>query len=448
MRLIRALAAATVLALTLLAAIGQALAGAAPWSAPVALQACPALEGPRVLFPSNKPDHPTGPGAVIWRASAACPGGEGVRVAPVGSGDLPDSPVIPPAAGGRASGLRGTLTAAVAPHGQLLLAGSGGAPIQGPASGPFAPLGGLAASPAPIAAATAYLGDVALATPSSDGRLRLYVERYFAHRIDRSTVIEVSGARSAQALAIAMDFRTDALAAWVQGGSIYARDMPASGGVHPIQRLAPAGANPRIAALLSDDNRAILAWSEESKGETSIYVDRSHVGVRFGAPTLLERFTNPGGLPSPTASPALVRLSSESVMMAWSGASEGRWAVRTAAIDLQGIGSPTTVSSPSQNALLADLAPGPEGDALVIWTQPQQSPAGTFELEDQAIYAARGFDAYPKRTIFGQPEEVAPPGPNYDPTVALDPASDEALALWRGQGNALQYAVRGAPKAP
>ncbi len=224
--------------------------------------------------------------------------------------------------------------------------------------------------------------------------------------------------------------------------------MPASGGVHPIQRLDSTGANPRIAALLSDDNRAILAWSEESKGETSIYVDRSHVGVRFGAPTLLERFHNPGGLPSPTASPALVRLSSESVMMAWSGASEGRWAVRTAAIDLQGIGSPTTVSSPSQNALLADLAPGPNGDALVIWTQPQQSPAGTFELEDQAVFAARGFDAYPKRTIFGQPEEVAPPGPNHDATVALDPASDEALALWRGQGNALQYAIRSSPKGP
>ncbi len=214
MRLIRALAAATVIAVTLPAAIGQALAGATPWSAPAALQSCPALEGPRVLFPSNKPAHPTGAGAVIWRASAACPGGEGVRVAPIGSGDLPDSHVNP-SAGGRTSGPRGALTAAVAPHGQLLLAGSGGAPVQGSASGPFAPLGGLAASPAPVAATTAYLGDVALATPSSDGRLRLYVERYFAHRISRSTVIESSGARSAQALAIAMDFRTDALAAWV-----------------------------------------------------------------------------------------------------------------------------------------------------------------------------------------------------------------------------------------
>lgn len=439
---------ATLLAVTLLAAIGQALAGATPWSAPAALQACPALEGARVLFPSDKPDHPTGAGAVIWRASPACPGGEGVRVAPIGSGDLPGGPGIPAAANGHASGPRGALTAAVAPHGQLLLAGSSGAPVQGSASGPFAPLGGLAASPAPIAATTAYLGDVALATPSSGGRLRLYVERYFAHRIDRSTVIESAGARSAQALAIAMDFRTDALAAWVQGGSIYARDMPASGHAHSIQRLAPAGADPRIAALLSDDNRAILAWSEESKGETSIYVDRSHVGVRFGVPTLLERFVNPGGLPSPTASPELVRLSSESVMMAWSGAGEGHWVVRTAAIDLQGIGAPTTVSSPSQNALLADLATGPDGDALLLWTQPQQSPVGTFELEDQAIFAARGFDAYPKRTIFGQPEEVAPTGPNSAATVALDPASDQALALWRGPGNALQYAIRSSPKGP
>ncbi len=129
-------------------------------------------------------------------------------------------------------------------------------------------------------------------------------------------------------------------------------------------------------------------------------------------------------------------------MMAWSGAAHGHWVVRSAAIDLNGIGPVATISDARADALLSDLAPGPDGEALALWTQPRRQPAGGLDTADQALYAARGLDAYPDTTIFGAPEAVVAPGPTSDATLAFDPASDRALALWRGEGGAVEYAIR------
>ena len=129
-----------------------------------------------------------------------------------------------------------------------------------------------------------------------------------------------------------MDYRSEVLAVWVQGGTLYARLLPGQGAARPAERLARVGAHPHIAALLSDDGRAIVAWSEQRGARTSVYIDRSGSGVRFRAAELLERFEDPDGLTAPAASPSLVRLSSESVMLAWAGASAGHWVVRTASV--------------------------------------------------------------------------------------------------------------------
>jgi len=133
-------------------------------------------------------------------------------------------------------------------------------------------------------------------------------------------------------------------------------------------------------------------------------------------------------------------------MMAWTGAEAGHLVVRAAAIDLHGVRPPSTISSPGRDALLADLAPGPDGEALALWTEPQTTPIG-LDLGRQAIFAARGFDAYPGPPAFAVGEQVAPAGPNSDPTIAIDPDSDRAIAVWRGGAGAIAYAVRatGAP---
>jgi hypothetical protein len=433
---------------------------ASPWSAPAVLSDCPATASPQVVFPSDRPSHATGRGAVVWSAAPTCLGGSGARVAAIVADDVPGAGVLPRTATGQPIAPRGPLLASGAPHGQIVIAGAWpGEParallIQGGAGGPFSALAPPGGASAPIALAHAYLGDVALASPPGGGGggrggadrssgLRVHVERFFSHRFARNVSASANGHGSLQALTLAMDFRSDALAVWAQDGAIYARDLPGSGTHHPIQRLGPAGSRPRIAAVLSDDNRAIVAWTEQRATQTTVYVDRSAIGVRFGAANALERFTDPDGVASPAASPSLVRLSSESVMLAWAGVAGSHWVVRAAPVDLQGVRAVSTIAAPDTDALLADLAPGPAGDALLLWTEPSPTAAGPPDVQRQAIFAARGIDSFPGRAIFGPPEPVAPPGPVSDATVAVDPDSDRAVSVWRGEGAAIEYSIRG-----
>ena len=239
-----------------------------------------------------------------------------------------------------------------------------------------------------------------------------------------------------------MDFRSDALVAFAQGGEVYARDLPSSGAHHVLQRLGPAGSHPHILALLSDDNRGIVMWVRQRGATTSIYFDYSAAGVRFGPPRLLESFTDPDRLAPPTGGLQLIRLSSESVMSAWAGAEDGHWVVRSAPIDQHGLQQISTISNPDGDALLSALQPGPKSEAIALWTQPLRTATGAPNLAQQSLLAARGIDALPGKTIFGQPEEVAPPGPISDATLAIDPDTDRAIAAWRGSGGSIRYSIR------
>jgi hypothetical protein len=222
------------------------------WSAPANLSGCPAAAAAWVVFPSDKPTQATGPGAIVWEASQACPGGEGARVAAIGAGDRPDTSIVPRTSGGHAIVPRGALVAGGAPHGQIVIAGADGLLIQGAAGGPFSPLLALGGSAAPMALTTAYLGDVALASPpaapSGGNGLNVHVERFFTHRFARNVTVRSAGGGPLEALTLAMDFRSEALAVWAQHGAIYARLVPNRGAARPIERLASVGAHVRIAA--------------------------------------------------------------------------------------------------------------------------------------------------------------------------------------------------------
>ncbi len=432
--------------------VAAATASDSSWSTPARLGSCPALGAARAAFPRDEPAHATGRGAVVWSASRECAGGAGTLVAPIGAEDRPQAPHYASTGSGRRVQLRAPLAVAPAPHGEIAIAGSASSPstldgelVQGTATGPFAPLGALAGTSSAGTLATGYLGDVAAAWPTGGGGarggVRVDVERYFASALSPPRIVP-SGAGAPQAPIVSLDYRTDAIVVWRQAGALLARELPGRGGARPTQRLASVGPHVRVAALISDDDRAIVVWTDERAGRTSVYLDASGANVSFGAPRLLERFTNPGGAPDPQGSPRLVRLRSESVMLAWSGAREGRWVVRAAAIDFNGIGRFATISAPGAQALLSDLAPGPDGEAIALWSEPQPGAGGALDLGEQAIVAARGIDSYPDSAIFAQPVQVAPPGANGEATVAFDPASDGALALWRGAGGAIEYAVR------
>jgi hypothetical protein len=479
------------------------------WSQPAILSSCPGAGAPYVVFPRDKPTHATGKGAIVWSASPPCPGGAGAQVATLSREDIPGQPTFPRTATGRTIALSGPLAAAAGPYGRIVIAGASGAGssdpggsaagpnttapgparpnttgpnsarsttagsnsatptgnlllTEGHAGGPFTTPLAIGPPASTFAFTTAYLGDVALvssagATSGSGadtergdvhghlGDIQLRVQRHHAGRFAAPTQVSTGGDTSIDALTVALDYRSDRLIAWSQRGSVYTRELPASGAPHPVQRLGRVGLGPpsgaRIAAVASDDDRGIVAWSYRNAGQTSIYVARSQTGVRFTAPQLLERFLDPPDLPSYVDSPHIVRLSSESVMMAWTGAEAGHWVIRTAAIDLNGVRPPDTISAPSRDALLADLAPGPDDEVLALWTEPQETAAG-LNLGSQAIFAARGFDAYPGQTAFTPGEQVAPTGPNSEATIALDPASDRAVAAWRTGAGLLAYAIR------
>ena len=120
--------------------------------------------------------------------------------------------------------------------------------------------------------------------------------------------------------------------------------------------------------------------------------------------------------------------------------------VRTAPIDLHGVRAADTISPPGRDALLAGFAPGPDDEVLALWTEPQPTSTG-LDLARQAIFAARGFDAYPGQTAFAAGNRLPRRGRTATPTIALDPDSDRAIAAWRTGAGLLAYAIR-APGAP
>ena len=399
-----------------------------------------------MLFPSNEPGHRTGPGAIVWRASAGCPGGAGARVAPIGAIQAAGSST------GTAIGpqtplpVQGPLAMGVAPGGRVAIigrpAGAGGASaiaLQGRAEGPFAAIPPGPLFRAPFAATNGYLGDLAVAGGAPGERLQLQIERFYTTSFGRHEL--VAAGPGVRLLTPALDYRSDAVLVWEQGGSILVQYLPASGPPGTPQRIAAAGPDLRIAALLSDDRRAVVAWSEQQGDTTDVYLDRSGKGVTFGVPRLLESFANPHGVAPPPASPSLIRLSTESVMLAWSSLVNGRWVIRSAAVDQDRVGPPTTTFAANGDALLADVQPGPRADALLLWTEPAAGATQAGGTTGQAIYATRGFRGVGSRIVFEAPEEVAPSAPNSEATVAVDPDSDRAVAVWR-EGQLLRYSVR------
>jgi len=459
------------------------------WSQPAILSDCPGTGAPHVVFPSDSPTEGTGPGAIVWSVTAPCPTGAGVLLAPISADDLPGQPAAPRTAAGATIALRGPVSATGGPYGRVVIAAAStgepdpeavleasgkGTPTTGPrprrkgapkggggrgmregellltegaAGGPFAAPLALGGPAGTFAFATAYLGDAALASladPHGQINVQLRVQRHHAQRFAAPAEVTATGAGadSIEALTVALDFRSDRLVVFSREGSLFARELPGKGAPHALQRLGPSSpAGARIAAVISDDDRAIVAWTVRHDGQTSVYVSQSQPGVRFTQPQLLEAFPDPPGLPGYVDSPQLVRLSSESVMLAWTGAVAGHWAIRAAAIDQRGVLPPSTISPAGRDALLAGLAAGPNDEALTLWSEPQSTAAG-LDLGEQAIFAARGFDGYPEQVKFAGPELLAAPGPNSDATVAFDPDSDRAVAAWRTGAGALAYAVR------
>lgn len=425
-----------------------------PTVAPAPLTQQCADSAPRVVFPQSSPFRRSGVGAVLWQGisqARGCAPSHAPMLAPVTNGDLLASPR--PLSGAAAhlaaaaATARGQVIAALQPTGRdgASMPTLTEAPADRSFPEPRALVGGLGPAPA---TATGYLGDVAVAwvaaspRPRADhgARIALDVQRYFAGApVPRGRY--AIGAGAVSDLGVTLDYRTDALLTWVQSGRLLARFVSATGPARAIQTLGSQIAS-EPAALVSDDGHAIVAWVRRSPAagraahNAYVYLSISGADARFGPPRLVERFSEPSAsAPSPNV--ALVRLSTESVTMAWSGrAVSGRYVVRSASVGLSGLGPTTTLSDPHADAVLATLAAGPRADALAVWSGPSGAPGRT-------SVAGRLFVPSFKRDLLGPMMNLAAPGPYADPAGAFDPASDRALVAWRAQDTAsgVRYAL-------
>lgn len=422
---------------------------AAPWSAPAPLAGCAGPGGLRVLFPSDRPVHRTGPGAIVWSTQAGACGRRGnVRIAAIGAGDRPR------AGHGAPAQLSQVDAVATAPGGRIALAGppagdaagreGAGATdpkvsariLEGRAGGSLFGEDRLVRA-GPVAAASAYLDDVAFASLDRAGAVQVQLQRHYSSRFAAPVSLGRAGAPVGN-VAVALDYRSDLMTAWQQGGWLWGRWLYQSGRRGPLQRIARVRPPLQLLALNSDDGHGMAAWVEQRGALTAVRIAISGRRGRFDGSQLLERYRDPRGAPPAPGSLRLIRLARESVMIAWPGVRAGHYVVRTAAVSLGGVRPAATLGVPGGDLRLDDFEPGPRNEALELLTA---GPPGASELLAARAVNRRGT------ALLGAPERIAGPGPIAAAGLAFDPDSDVALAAWR-EGDALRYALRRAQPGP
>jgi hypothetical protein len=270
-----------------------------------------------------------------------------------------------------------------------------------------------------------------------------------------------------------MDYRSDLLLAWQQSGSIFARVLRAHGTDDPTQRLGPSEPEPQLQAMLSDNNHGMVAWSSTSPAGsggsaapvTTTYIDISGTGVRFGGPQTVATYSDPAEVGKSEGSLALVRLADENVQMGWTTVEDGHYVVRSAPAVYATSSLTTLLSNPDEDAVLADLAAGPANEAIALWTNgPRQAPslqsvssapvesvpwesttppAAPAQPAQSELWEARTSIVPRDHVVLQPPEMIAPAGPVADPTVAVDPRNDDAVAAWSlvGADPSVEYSV-------
>jgi hypothetical protein len=263
------------------------------------------------------------------------------------------------------------------------------------------------------------------------------VERYFRSAFDRPLGIPIP-IGGVSALVATMDYRSDVLVAWEQNGAIYAHMLRASGRTEPTQRVGNSSPNPQLQALVSDNDHAMIAWSSDDgrpapAARTSVHIAFSGAAVRFTGSRLVASFGDPRGAGHAPGSLALVRLSTENVMLAWTAAEHGHYVVRAVPAVFAGTRPAARLSDPGGQSVLADLAPGPAGEAVALWRS-TPSQGAVPETTGSELWAARTFIQRHGRVGARTPEMVAAAAASAEPSIAVDPASDHAVAAWLEPG--------------
>jgi hypothetical protein len=418
------------------------------WSAAASLETCAPATTPKVVFPFSSPGRRSGEGGIVWLGSSpSCTdSGHGETtfdIAALHSDDTPAPPRALTAGSAAVQSLAAPLYVAATTRGQIVAiagASTGEATLgDGFATtgiGQLEPLGG---SDSLVATMDGFIGDADVATVlqakgGAGYQIALRAQRHYASSFGRARYLPAGTSRPT-ALAIGMDFRADRIVVWSQGGDIWAQYVTNDGHVKPRQLLGRSGYDPQIAAVLSDDGRAFVIWTDEpapgSAGSAIVYVAHSGFGPTFHGATALASFSEPPGVRLTSPAVAAERLSSEGVALLWPTIVGGNYAIDAAGATENGLLAPSVISVPGQDVRLGAVATGPRNEIVVLVEQAPRTATG-FDAAHQELLATRSNEVHdPGGLGFGALSEIAPSGPNIAPSVAVDPDTDTAVAAWQ-----------------
>jgi hypothetical protein len=438
---------------------------AATWTAPATLQTCAPASDPKVVFPFSYPSTRSGRGAILWLGGApSCAAGGSSTASTLDSATL-HSDDQPSVARAVVSGhqLVGPLESAGTAAGQLVaVSGDASSPAggragallaEGLAGGVLHVLVALGGPDAPVATADGYIGDADVATTATgiggDQLIELREQRHYSYTFGAPVILQ-EGFAPITVLYVAMDFRGDSIVLWAQGGEMHAQWVTNQRRVYAPQVLGPAGYAPQIAAVLSDNGHAFVMWTDEpapgAAGQARIFLEHSGNNVQFpAAPGLLAAFGEPRAQRLSAGAVALVRMTpSEGVLAAWTLVQGGNFVVQAAGLTSNHVLPRATIATPGVDLRLAGLATGPKNDFVAVIESAPRGASG-FDAAQQAILAARSVPGGPGGVAFETPAQLAAPGPNSAPSVAIDPGSDRAVVAWQtvaGGLPAVAWAVR------
>jgi hypothetical protein len=215
----------------------------------------------------------------------------------------------------------------------------------------------------------------------------------------------------------------------------------------PNQRVGPSAPDPRLSAVVSDNDHGMIAWSSTAPARltggapvTHVRLALSSAGVRFGGYRVLASFDDPARAAATPGSLALVRLSTENVLLAWTEAAAGHTVVRAAPAVFAGVHPSVLVSGASGEGVLSAFAAGPAGEAVATWRGSQE--AGGAGARVNGLWATRVFIGHHDRPATRAPEPIAPGAAGVANGLAIDPATDRPVAVWTAAGThgVLEYA--------
>jgi hypothetical protein len=192
---------------------------------------------------------------------------------------------------------------------------------------------------------------------------------------------------------------------------------------------------------VSDNDHGMVAWSSTagtgSSANTHVYLALSAPGVRFLPARQLAGFADPLLAGREPGSLALVRLSSENVLLAWTERDSDAYAVRTAPAVFAGVRPSARLSATGSDAVLADLAPGPAAEAIAVWRSAAVAAPRSY------LWAARTFIKPGDRPASSGAQQLPATAQVLAASAAVDPANDRPVVAWLQAGARVsaRYAV-------